>query len=334
MIEVNAKSVVCSRCGTPYERYKGYFPVSYSPMWKGIGYVPVCRECIDNMYNSYLTQCTTPADAARQVCRCLDLYFNDKVFDTCLKKSTSKSVMSTYISKLTVATYADKSYDDTLKQEGTLWDFVVNKETLANKPVVQPDPKEDIDIPEEVLDFWGPGYNSDMYLELEQRRKYWMSKLPNSSEDGLDIGTEAIIRQICNLEIDINRDRAAGKSIEKSVSALNNLLGSASLKPTQKKSDELDQIIENTPYGVWIKKWEDSRPIPEVDPELQDVDGIVKYISIWFLGHLCKMLGIRNTYCKLYEEEIAKLKIDKPEYEDEDDETVFNDIFGNVTDGS
>ena len=40
------------------------------------------------------------------------------------------------------------------------------------------------------------------------------------------------------------------------------------------------------------------------------------------------MLGIKNTYCRLYEEEIAKMRVDRPEYEDEDDETLFNDIFG------
>jgi len=39
------------------------------------------------------------------------------------------------------------------------------------------------------------------------------------------------------------------------------------------------------------------------------------------------MLGIRNTYCKLYEDEIAKMRIERPEYEDDDDETMFNDIF-------
>lgn len=57
------------------------------------------------------------------------------------------------------------------------------------------------------------------------------------------------------------------------------------------------------------------------------MDGIVRYITVWFLGHLCKMLGIKNTYCKLYEDEIAKMRIERPEYEDEDDETMFNDIF-------
>lgn len=40
------------------------------------------------------------------------------------------------------------------------------------------------------------------------------------------------------------------------------------------------------------------------------------------------MLGIRNTYCKLYEDEIARLRVERPELEAEDDEGVFNDIFG------
>lgn len=152
-----------------------------------------------------------------------------------------------------------------------------------------------------------------------------MSKLPKDIE--VDIGTEAIIRQLCSLELDINRDRAAGRSVDKNVNTLNTLLGSAKLKPTQKKEDA-DASIDNTPFGVWIRRWENQRPIPEPDPELQDVDGVVRYISIWYLGHLCKMLGIKNTYCKLYEDELAKMRIERPEYDDEDDETMFNDIFG------
>ena len=60
-------------------------------------------------------------------------------------------------------------------------------------------------------------------------------------------------------------------------------------------------------------------------------DGIVKYISIWFLGHLCKMLGIKNAYCKMYERELEKMRIENPELDEEDDETLFDDIFGGDT---
>ena len=119
------------------------------------------------------------------------------------------------------------------------------------------------------------------------------------------------------------------EDVDKKVNTLNTLLGSAMLKPNQAKTDSSDSTFEKTPFGMWIKRWEDGLPVPEIAPEFRDVDGIIRYITIWFLGHLCHMLNIRNTYCKLYEEEIAKIRIQRPEFDEEDDETMFNDIFGN-----
>lgn len=334
-IEMSSDSAICFRCGTKFGRRKGYFPVSYAVLYKGVGYMHICRDCIDTMYNTYLSQCNDAKDAVRQMCRKLDLYWSDKVYEAVAKKSTTRSMMTQYIAKINTSSYVGKSYDDTLSDEGTLWSFSTQVDGVLNHQEAEcPDEAQggrDSDgcdehaVPDEVVEFWGMGYPPSMYRELEQRRQYWMSHFPDGME--LDIGTEALIRQICSLEIDINRDRIAGRAVDKSVNALNTLLGSANLKPTQKKDDS-DASLENTPFGVWIRKWETQRPVPEPDPELEDVDGIVRYISIWFLGHLCKMLGIKNTYCKLYEAEIEKMRVDMPEYEDEDDETLFNDIFG------
>lgn len=327
-IEMSSDVAICSKCGKKYSRRKGFFPVSYAILHKGIGHIPVCKECIDTMYNTYLAQCNNAKDAVRQLCRKLDLYWSESVYDLVQRKSTTRSMMTQYIAKINTVSYAGKSYDDTLSEEGTLWNFApeINEESVEVADVT-PIEAVEIETPEEIIAFWGSGYSDEMYRELEQRRQYWMSKFPEGIE--LDVGTEALIRQICSLELDINRDRIAGKSVDKSVNALNNLLGSANLKPAQQKADG-DNAQENTPFGVWIRRWETQRPVPDPDPELEDVDGIVRYISIWFLGHLCKMLGIKNTYCKLYEEEIAKMRVDRPEYEDEDDETMFNDIFGNA----
>jgi len=325
-IEVNASSAICSKCGKSYGRRKGYFPVNYGLLYKGVGYVSVCKDCIDAMYNGYLSQCNSAKDAVRQMCRKLDLYWSDKVYEVVERKNTTSTMMTSYIAKINTVSYSGKSYDDTLAEEGTLWNWGVQA-VVQETPVhsVEETQQDEPEISDDVIAFWGAGYTPEMYESLEQRRSYWMSRFPEDYE--LDIGTEAIIRQICSLELDINRDRAAGRAVDKSVNALNTLLGSASLKPTQKKADDTDSSIDKTPLGVWAQRLEYKRPIKEVDPELQDVDGIVRYISIWYLGHLCKMLGIKNTYCKLYEEEIAKMRVEHPEYEDEDDETLFNDIF-------
>ena len=81
-------------------------------------------------------------------------------------------------------------------------------------------------------------------------------------------------------------------------------------------------LLNRLTFGTLIKKWENEEPIPEPDPEWADVDGIGKYIRIWFLGHLCKMLGIENEFSKEYEAEMAKFRVELPEDVFEDDAEV------------
>lgn len=324
-LEVSSDRVICTKCGKQYSRRKGFFNASYSELHKGIGYAHVCKSCVDDMYSKYLSQCNDSRAAARQVCRKLDLFWSDKLFDSVVNKSTTRTIMTQYMVKLNGVSCAGKSYDDTLLDEGTLWSFGKSDDTNIKTTVETiKDETDDIEqVPEEIVAFWGTGYTSSMYNDLEQRRKYWMSRFPDGIE--FDIGTEALIRQICNLEIDINRDRVAGKSIDKSVNALNNLLGSASLKPTQRK-DDIDSSIANTPLGVWLLRYENERPLPEIDEDLQDVNGLKKYIFTW-MGHLCKMLNVKNGYTRLYDEEINRLRIERPEYDDEDDESLLADVL-------
>lgn len=323
-IEINSSSIICSKCGKAYGRRKGYFPVNYGQLYKGIGYLTVCKECVDSLYNSYLSQCHDPRLSVRQTCRKLDIFWSDKVYELADSKNTSSTIMTGYLAKLNTVRFSGKSYDDTIAAEGTLWQFdpiVTPSRPDADRTTATNTVADTHDISADVVAFWGAGYTPAMYQDLEQRREYWMSRLPEDID--LDAGTEALIRQICNLEIDINRDRIAGKPIEKSVNALNSLLGSANLKPNQKK-DDADPSLSNTPLGVWLWRYENERPLPEVDDDLKDVNKLMKYIFTW-MGHLCKMLNIKNGFTRLYEKKISELRVERPEYEDEDDETLLID---------
>lgn len=332
-IAMSSDRAVCAKCGKEYSRRKGYFPVSYAALYKGLGYIPVCGSCIESMYESYLAQCNNARYAVRQVCRKLDLFWSDAVYDRAEKKSATRSIMLQYIIAINTTTYAGKSYDDTLSVEGALWSFSDNTRIASgseltnlhnNIPITSVVHDEAGDVSPDVVSFWGSGYTPNMYRELEQRYAYWMSELPDGVN--MDIGTQAIIRQICSLELDINRDRQAGKSIEKSVTALNTLLGSANLKPVQKQQENIDTSIANTPFGVWLYKWENKRPLPEIDENLKDVNKIRKYIFTW-MGHLCKMLGLKNGYAKMYEDEIARLRVERPEYDGDDDEAFMTELM-------
>ena len=61
------------------------------------------------------------------------------------------------------------------------------------------------------------------------------------------------------------------------------------------------------------------------------MDNIGKYVRVWFFGHLCKALGIRNAYSEEYDEEIKKYTVERPD-ESEDSETmeIYERMFGSV----
>lgn len=336
-LDLSNAMVSCPRCGTEYPTRRGHFHVCYASNYKGVGYLPICHKCVATMFDQYLVTCIDARLAMRQICRKLDLFWSDEIYDYVKDRSASKTLVVAYLKRLSNTQYIGKSYDDTLSEEGTLWDFSdsdargTQRKSTTQAPVECADgedaPYEPLpDIPQEVVDFWGPNYCPEMYLELEKRRLYWMKRLKFAEDAEIDAGTEALIRQICGLEIDINLERSAGRAPDKLISSLNTLLGSAQLKPDQRK-DEISKADANTPFGVWIKRWEDSRPIPEVDPSMRDVDGIKKYIATWFHGHLAKMLGLKKAELKLYEDEIARLRVERPEYDEDDDEELINDFF-------
>lgn len=328
-MEAVLETAICTKCGLKYSKRRGYFPPNYGELYKGVGTIPICRTCLDDLFNKYLAECEDTACATRQVCRKLDIYWSKSIYDSIIKEAATRTVMSCYMNKVKGANYVGKSYDDTLREEKLLWHFMEPPEETESiqdaeveKPVIEP---VVYDISEDTRLFWGPGYTDEMYYELDQRYKYWMAEFPEGSE--LDIGTKALIKQICSLEIDINRDRVAGRPIDKSVNSLNTLLGSANLKPAQRKSDaDSENELMNTPLGVWLWRYENKRPLPEVDKDLQDVNGIKKYVFTW-MGHVAKMLGLKNTYTRLYEEEVERLRVEKPEYEDEDEETLLIDSY-------
>lgn len=329
-IEVNASSSTCRKCGTAYGRLKGYFPVSYSYLYKGTGYLPYCKDCVDGMFAAYLQECKDSKVAVRQMCRKLDLYWSEKVYEAVEKQNSTRSMMTSYISKINAVKLASKSYDDTLREEGVLW--LEPKAYADVEQVITGIQSTDGDatIPDEVIAFWGPGYTPSMYMELEERRKYLVSKYPSTTE--LDIGTETLIRQICILEIEINKARMEGKPVDKLINTLNTVLGSANLKPTQKKEDA-DAELEKMPLGVGIQKWEYSRPLPPTPKEKRDINQVIKNITTWYLGHACKMVGIKNSYCKMYEDAMAELRVENPDHAEEDDDTLLNSVFGDLEEG-
>ncbi|TVY09959.1 hypothetical protein [Paenibacillus cremeus] len=166
----------------------------------------------------------------------------------------------------------------------------------------------------ELSSFWGKNYTPD---ELEYLQTQY-EKFLNSYECD-SYAMELLFQEASQQRLTINKLRQEGKSVDKELKTLQDLLGSANVKPVQETGAN---ATEQATFGTLIKKYENERPIPEPDEAWKDVDGIKRYIQVWFLGHLCRMIGINNDYSRLYDEEIAKYTVDPPKYDDDISEEV------------
>ena len=325
-LEITTDRSICTRCGTAYGSVKTGFVVSHAANYKGYGRMSICKKCIEEMFRSYMAQCYDTKKVVRQMCRKLDLYWDEGIYERVEKKTGAAGLMGGYIQVLNTNAYAGMCYDDTLAKEGTLWSFWAGAPRASSVASFQSDGDEetifsvgdDIEITDDIIEMWGPGYTMSVYKDLEQRRRYWLKKLGVSWSE-IDIGKEALIKQICSLEIDINRARSSGQPADKLINTYNTLLGSASLKPDQNKKSEQDDARYTEPLGVWLNRYENERPLPD---KYED-SPILKYIFTW-MGHLCEMLHIKgNKYTKLYDDMVRRYTVEKPEYDgDEDDQEL------------
>ena len=328
-VQPNTQKSYCYRCGTSYSRRKGFFPVSHSPMYRGAGYLPICNECVEAMYEQYRAAFGDDREAMRRMCMKMDLYWSDSIYDMVERTAGVHSRVRNYIGKTNLQRYIDKTYDDTIDEESLLAqqapvNITADALTVDDIPL---DAEAEDPIPQDLIDFWGRGYTLDFYNELDERYKEW-----TSGKDVVNPSERSLYRTVCLLETIIRRDGAQGKPIEKNVAALNNLLGSMNLKPAQQKT-EADAELDKMPLGVGIQKWEFSRPLPDIPKENCDQSGLIKNITTWFLGHACKMVGLKNSYCKMYEVAMEQYKVERPEYADEEDDTILSDIFANPKTG-
>ena len=345
----------CCRCARHFNKQKTNFPSSQSTIYYGnSGFLTICNYCVDDLYSHYRDILEDEKLAIRRICQKFDIYWSDDVFELSKDASSSTSRIRAYISKTNIYRFIGKTYDDTIDEEDRkaeeeremelaraeeelerenmriqnenadlYFSEKESSEITQQQDVADTIIESDIQIvPEEIIEFWGMGLPEEKYIELEARRGYWLKQYPEGYV--LDPGEEALLRQVCACEIDINHERAAGRSVEKMQNTLNSLLGGMNIKPSQKKEYEDNYI----PFGVEIAKWEDEKPVIDPDPEFQDVDGFRKNIVAWFLGQLCKMVGIKNKYSDVYEEELKKYSVERPKFEDDDDENTFDDIFG------
>lgn len=323
----------CTRCERSYKEQASNFIVSHSHIYENNGrYATVCWECINEMYRHYLEKMGNDREVVRRICMMFDIYYSDDVLETAKQSIRPKGLMFTYTMLVAHRKYNGMTFDDTISEEN----IVSHTDVRFADDVEEFTPSEYV-VTQEMVRFWGGGLTPDFYADIEQRLAFWCGEDFDKEYNDYDAGEIAVIKQICILETQINRAVGRGESAEKLVNSLNSFLGSGNFKPSQKTKDDkaaMNELNDMT-MGQWIEYIEKTKPITEPVDEFKDVDGIGKHIAAWFLGPLCKSLGINgnNPLIEAYEEAVEKYSVERPEYDGEDEETTFTEILKRARSG-
>ena len=320
--------LTCSRCGRQIDIIDLY--KTTSPFYDTYKKIPFCKDCLDDLYQEYYDKYSKQGynmperKAVERICMVLDIYFKESLFQTAMsqyEKTPETPLIMLYIRTARVGRNYQRTYDDTIKDR-----FEVSKEEKEIKSIYDAD-DEDFDIRvKEGQKIFGQGYERSDYIFLYDQYSDWTARHECGTKS-----QEELFKNICLTQLSLNKAQKTNNVSE--IKQLNDayikLLDSAKLQPKQNAGDT---TADNQTLGTLIDKWENTRPIPEVDEELRDVDKIGKYISTFFFGHLCKMIGVDNDYAHEYEEYMKTYTVEKPEYtEDDADEAIYRAMFGGDT---
>lgn len=313
---------VCFSCGK--ESVETNFYNSNSEFYSNTGKIPYCKQCIENFYQQYCDQyanegCSTPAKkAVQRLCMLFDIYYKDDVFnsavDNARKRETNISPMSAYMKMIQLVQYKNKTYENTIS-EAEQESFVMS--SLANI-------SDEITVDQKTIDFFGNGFANDDYIFLKREYEDWTARHECNTK-----AQEEVIKDICFNRLQNLKALRKGEDTKDITASFQKMLDAGKLQPKQNVGDA---TADNQTFGTLIDKWENEKPIPEIDEDLRDVDKIGLYLEIFFKGHLAKMMGLKNGLSNLYTKFMKKYTVEKPEYNDnEDGEALFDAIFGNVS---
>ncbi|MCK9319237.1 hypothetical protein [Methanoculleus sp.] len=281
------------------------------------GYMSICRDCCNDIYNHYFSIYNDMKKALDYICQDLDVRFSEQVFSQTqshIEKLISNgkntnTVFGYYKSKLGSTGKNNEKIDSFRYKDSDHLQEILSEEK-DNNNINMIFTKSDFELTEDIVKYWGNNKEAWEYELLEEQ----MFKLKTDFECP-DYGMEMIMKDICFINLDIERIRQGIEKgeITKLIESRSKLMNDGNLKPVQATGADKNEKMS---LGVFIKKWENERPITKtLDDEMK------RYIDTFMVGHLAKMEGLNNETVRKYEEAIQEYTInfsDVRQYDDEE----------------
>lgn len=313
----------CMCCGNELKLKEFYS--SNSKFYSATGKIPYCKECIGEFYKDYNRKYNAAGydspdkKAIEKICMMFDIYYSDKIFNSAKKlfdDNPSAPLFALYFKQVNLYQYQKKNYDTTVNEKFEK----AKSESISFTMINEDDFKKSDDI-KSAIEIFGTGFDNDDYVFLYEQYCDWITRHECNTKS-----QEEVFKRLCFTQLELSKATKAGKDTEKLNATFLKQLDAAKLQPKQNSNEA---VSDAQTFGTLIDKWENTRPIPEPDPELADVDKIGLYIDVFFRGHLARMMKLKNGLSNLYDKFIKKYTVEKPEYDDdEDNEVLFDAIFG------
>ena len=327
MPKTTKSKITCFYCGNEYVETNFYN--SNSEFYSNTGKIAHCKQCIEKFYQQYFDRytnegCLTPEKkAVQRLCMVFDIYYRDDVFISAMNKIKTSgmniSPMAQYMKQIQLQQYNryKETYENTITE--------AEQENFAMASIS--DMSIEVTVDQKTIDFFGSGFNDEDYKFLQKEYDDWTARHECNTK-----AQEEVIKDICFNRLQNLKALRKGEDTKDITASFQKMLDAGKLQPKQNIGDT---TADNQTFGTLIDKWENERPLPEIDEELKDVDKIGQYIDVFFRGHLAKMMGLKNGFSNLYNKFMKKYTVKKPEYSDEENsEVLFDTIFGNQSSNS
>lgn len=311
--------LLCPSCGDWLRAESSfYFHKSYAT-----NRYPICKRCLLKLVEQRKTDKDEPNETKESVQRVLQMMnriYDDGFYEDCvkgamdaMKEKNRTSPFATYMTSIqSLPQWSNKTWADS--DFGEAVNSISQNEINENSRILKSAKKR-----------FGSDYRPEDLVWLENEYQDWITRYECNTK-----AQEEIYKNLSTNRLERKQAVKEGKPTKEIDKTFQELLATQNIQPRQ---TGMDTMADAQTLGTLIQKWEETRPLPDVDPELQDVDKIGLYFDVFFRGHTLKMLGLKNTFSNIYEKFMKKYTVTKPEYsEEEDSEAIFEKVFGSVND--
>lgn len=248
-------------------------------MYRRLGHLPICKECLSNMYSEYCVIFGDEKKAMQRICMAFDIYYQDSIMESC-KGEDKKVIIGKYVRTCNMSPHRGKTFDTNLlngflfsKKKSSASD---DKQSAANEA------RDDTQGEDEIRDFepnpadvakWGAGFTKEDYEILNNHYKGLMNANP-----GADSNQLIFIKNLCHTMM--FEMRALREGDVDTYQKMSNLYLSIFSKSKLQMAQET-QSAEEFKLGVTIDTIEKFTPAEFYkDKKLyKDFDGLGEYLE-------------------------------------------------------